>query len=55
MSELHWVCDTCSDEFTTTPTRHDPTTCKCGEAFVDHEDYGLRHTPAAIQVNASPD
>lgn len=44
---LSWRCAECGDTFTTTPSRHDPTYCECGEAMVDHEDHTVRHTISA--------
>lgn len=45
---IEWFCDECDDEFTTIPTRHDPETCECGEAFVDHEKEYIRRSFEAV-------
>lgn len=45
MTETYlWRCQECGDEFETTPTRHDPASCECGAAFVDHEEHYTRQS-----------
>ena len=51
MSEIDWRCTECGDEFTTEPTRHDPSSCECGEAFVDHEDEYIRRSFEAEPID----
>lgn len=47
---LRWRCTDCGDVFETEPTRHDPDSCECGEAFVDHEAAYIRRNLKAEQV-----
>lgn len=39
---LMWCCEECGDEFESTPKRHDPDYCECGESMVDHESAYIR-------------
>lgn len=47
---IEWRCTECGDGFETEPTRHDPSTCDCGEAFVDHEEHYIRRNLQAESV-----
>lgn len=53
MKKLHWSCTECDDVFETDSREHHVlVSCDCGEAWVDHEEYMLRASVAAEQLDA---